>query len=487
MKKWPHLITIISIGILSSGCGFFNQADHDLFNFFWPGKRIEYEDKNSTSPILDFLNKQHSKQFKKIQNSFDIPNYTENNREIFNWLATRVISVVSLIKKTNNLHGPKNVYYLDFGTATILGATNQKDKNHQDYEFYLASNAHVFSSFNNEHLKHNNSELIASFFSFNPYFAQLINQNKFPSQQDLLTNIDKLLLNTSNIRLNSNGNIRLNSNGNYYPFTFDPNFSWFAKNIKINGVQNGSSTISGESSQLGNYQFAGDFAVIRASFKPALDYYYCKNSLLTRSRSCIPLTYYLNNLTSNVQKYGDIQFDKTNATTGYMLGYPVSNAQNDDKRTVTVNLKINSLNNPQLRAAETNPDINHLLKIGNQLFLTPTNDYGINELNIGGGSSGTPLIIYDDKAKNDKQKFKMNGIYWGITYYATANAQDDKKDARRIQNSQGRITKLISPNNYDLIGNQSITNTPNQNNLCDFLKTKDQSYTPGFCTSSSTS
>lgn len=190
---------------------------------------------------------------------------------------------------------------------------------------------------------------------------------------------------------------------------------------------------------------------------------------------------YLSQLKNNISKYGGLKFSKNSVNTGYMMSYPGVNTPKDNssgKDLISINLKLDYLANRLVKQKIPLLSNNKNYKFPFQTPSSPTVDYVVPALNLLPGSSGSPLITYDPN-QNDFNKFQMNGIYWGITYWSNQNHPNKDHQVSKINGSNGMITKLIVDNDYDLIG---IGNQPTNNSLCAKIKINN-SYSPDFCSS----
>lgn len=326
MNKFLILFPTTSLGLVTSGCGLFN---HDLlFGLdFAKSLPISNSYSKSPSPVLQYLTEHKD----NSQLKFTTPQYQDDNQAVFDWLATRVVSVI-LVSYDYSKHD----YQLSFGTATILGAANQQTKAGKDLAFYLASNYHVFAGLEHKYSQSKRQKPVGFYFGFNHYFQKLIQDKKHPSQQDLQSKSDDLFL----------------TKPDYYPITFDPLFGvYFANNVSVYGVNN----LAQKQSSFNNLKFAADFAVIKVNFSSALHSSVGSRFLRKTSGRKQAINHYVKQLKNNITEYGDLTFSSKDLKSGYMMSYPyVDSPKKDQNLTISVNLELKNLPVPTMKMVINN-------------------------------------------------------------------------------------------------------------------------------------
>ncbi|MDQ0514026.1 hypothetical protein J2Z62_000464 [Mycoplasmoides fastidiosum] len=405
---------------------------------------------------------------------FKLPEFNDQNLDLFKYINSRAISITATRQNRNN---PREASVV-FGTGWIIGAANQATTEGRDLAFYVLTNVHVANNFWNQLGVNWNIRSESFGFGYSPFFKQYLINGSLPTEKELSGRSGNSLLNFST-----------DIDSDYAPIGVDSRtFHWNANNFSIQDFDYATApftadtirTKQGLQSSYEGVNFSADAAVIEINLAPAYRYASRTNDVLLKR--------YIEYVSETVAiAQADTPFGSADNSAGFLSGYPsVRHSRWVANSTSIINIQLNPEIQPRNRILLT-PSRNideiytdSLLDVQIdptriQRFASPVSEYGVQGLNIGAGSSGTALIGYQpDKPAN--QRFSINGIYWGGLESETSPT-----------NFEGRISRFVVPNRYDLIGITKTTgsvtaSTPVSNNsLCDYIATQPGARKLNYC------
>ncbi|WP_391592133.1 hypothetical protein MCAV_03140 [[Mycoplasma] cavipharyngis] len=427
-----------------------NSSAEDLFWKNWKNlvPRIGNDLKTTTNHLSSVLKSND-------QTDFSFPNYSNTDLELFEYLNSRSIGILTRVNGKTN-----------YGTGWILGAATETTKNNKnENSYYLLTSSSIANNFNQKR----NSSMNYYRFTFSPFFEKYLLHKEYPGINSLSG------LNNNSLR-SLRGFNQLEPK-DYYQLGFASNqFHWNAtelKTKKITGFKYDSvdqqsktqETITTETSEYQNQKLALNFSVIKVDFNDAY-----QTAVALEDQG---LLNYLSYLREYVAKNNDDSYfnsdqgekDISNSN-NYLVAYPTIN-QNAIKSVAALNLKVNKLSFNEVvidpKSSETTDSHLSINSTNNSSFATkyfnPSLDYSISNLVSDEGLGGSVLVRYDPNNSDLKQKFSLVGI-------------DRLKFNVSNSNPISYFSRFIVKGIYDPIGMTTNKNDPNpktDHSLCNYI------------------
>lgn len=469
-RKFLKLFLYFSTTFFLTACGSLSDLFSPNVNVLQSNGLFMLNDKfeKTNFPILSYL--ENTPEFKN--SLYKLPKYNSTNEYVFEYLASRVISLK--IQTKSFITGQVRAIT---GTGTILSKVND-DPN--DYNYYVGTNLHVA-----QNLLTNNEYEVG--FNINPFINLA-----FPSQNELL----------------DQNRIKFNVLGTYliFPNASTQSLVWTATNIAVQNYQvidlnsdyknnlSNPYTNNPPEAKLNFFinsfnqkvPFGADFAVLKLDFS---NLFKTNFSTIFPPNQEVLWQKYLMLFKKNVVDSA-VEFSSKRSTNGYIIGFPGAVNDQNNPEIGLVNLKINDLPVNDQSEYWSKPYVLNKPYIKNDvLFFNKLNyitsvsaNYNIPQLNLQPGSSGSLFIQTDDKTK----KVYLNGIYWGVS--TTTQAQGYNGNVS-VPQAFGQITQFIANGYYNLIGGKTqkliASSTPKENAFCSYLieqniKSK-KTFLPQFC------